>query len=186
MSDSAEEPEVHEWSAFYDDEGRTYYYNSTNGESSWEPPEKFNPPPPSEGDEGEANAAESDAGEPDAGEPEAIANKDEDPDPDPDEAAEPRSPKSGSAWVAYQDGEGREYYFNTETEETTWDRPADYVPSEPATDEVHGEPSSPTRLPSPGAMEEQPATPEEEVPAEEADLEVEEMQVKEEEEEEEE
>ena len=33
------------WSAFYDQEGNLYYFNSESGESAWEAPERFNPPP---------------------------------------------------------------------------------------------------------------------------------------------
>jgi outer membrane protein assembly factor BamB len=90
-----------EWSAFYDDDGRIYYYNAASGESSWEAPEQYNPP--------------SD-------------------DPPPVTGAgtkEPASSSSSSAWVSYQDDEGRTYYFNTETEETTWDTPAGFVEEEP-------------------------------------------------------
>ena len=46
--EGSQEGIVHEWSAFYDDEGRLYYYNNETGESSWDEPEKFNPPPPQE------------------------------------------------------------------------------------------------------------------------------------------
>ena len=94
-----------EWSAFYDDDGRIYYYNSVSGESSWEAPEQYNPP--SE-------------------------------DPPPASGAETKEPasssSSSSSWVAYQDDEGRTYYFNTETEETTWDVPAGFVEEPEATE----------------------------------------------------
>lgn len=40
------EGEQYDWSAFYDDEGRLFYYNSKTDDSSWDPPEEgFNPPP---------------------------------------------------------------------------------------------------------------------------------------------
>ncbi len=130
------ESEVHEWSAFYDDEGRLYYYNSTSGESSWDPPEKFNPPPEA---------------------PEEV----KDSEPEPQESQDEATQKS--SWVAYQDEEGREYYFNTVTEETTWDRPEGMEPSE--VDGEHEEGSdSPVRATSPILGDDQPPTPEPEEP----------------------
>lgn len=91
-----------EWSAFYDDEGRIYYYNEKSGESSWDAPEHFNPPPT----EDEEHTSSKDPDSPDK----VIAN-------------EKLKEIDQSIWITYTDDEGREYYFNTETEETTWDRP---------------------------------------------------------------
>eukprot|EP00980_Cylindrotheca_fusiformis_P009116 scaffold1984_cov99-Cylindrotheca_fusiformis.AAC.1 len=101
----------HEWSAFYDDEGRIYYHNEKSGESSWDAPEKFNPPPHQD----QAEAAVSDQAATGAESLEAL-----------------REGKDGqnSSWVAYQTDEGQEYYFNTETEETTWEKPADFYRDE--------------------------------------------------------
>ena len=124
-----------EWSAFYDDDGRIYYYNAASGESSWEAPEQYNPPsddPPHVTGAGTKEPASSSS--------------------------------SSSAWVSYQDDEGRTYYFNTETEETTWDTPAGFVEEEPdgrrppdgathegaSEDEVDGD-GSPIRKASPEA-----------------------------------
>lgn len=93
--DEPEEGQL-EWSAFYDDEGRIYYYNNVSGESSWEAPEKFNPP--------------------EEVPPEASAS-----------AVTTTTTSAPSVWVPYQDDEGRTYYFNTESEETTWDKPEGFV-----------------------------------------------------------
>jgi hypothetical protein len=78
---------------------------SVTDESSWDAPvEGFNPPPLQE--------------------PPAEQDKSVD-----EELADPEQRKlaaSGATWVAYVDDEGREYYFNTETEETQWERPDGY------------------------------------------------------------
>lgn len=98
----------HEWSAFYDEEGRLYYYNEKSGESSWDAPEKFNPAPPQDEEE-PASSDKIEVGEAS------------------DAATEDTTHGQKSSWVAYQDDEGREYYFNTVSEETTWEKPADFV-----------------------------------------------------------
>jgi hypothetical protein len=145
---AAQEGEVHEWSAFYDDDGRIYYYNSVNGESSWDPPEKFNPPPAATQEASTAQAAAADT----------------ETDPVPQETTPAAS--GANAWVAYQDDEGREYFFNTVTEETTWDQPEGFEPSSSAPE--GGEPEeaavSPVRAASPDAMDDPPHTPEQDEP----------------------
>ena len=91
---------TYDWSAHYDDEGRLYYYNAVTEESAWEPPEEgFNPPeegPPPPPPPAETTTTTAE---------------------DDDDTAE---------WVAYQDEEGREYYFNSVTGETQWEKPAKY------------------------------------------------------------
>jgi hypothetical protein len=68
-------------------------------ESSWDAPEQgFNPPPEKQ---------------------DASVGKEA-------EDLEQLKGAAGAAWVAYRDDEGREYYFNTETEETQWERPDGY------------------------------------------------------------
>ena len=76
---------VHDWSAFYDDDGRLYYYNSVSGESSWDPPERFNPVP-----EGLSEHAAADTT--------TAATLAE---------TSVISGSSTKAWVVYQDDEGR-------------------------------------------------------------------------------
>jgi hypothetical protein len=125
-----------EWSAFYDDEGRMYYCNEKTGESSWDAPEKFNPAPPQ--DEGEP--VSSDKAE------EASSE------------AMPQETTGGqqSAWLAYEDDEGREYFFNTVTEETTWEKPADLTLDGSA--EETAQASTPI-MESPTVNDEEPTSP---------------------------
>jgi hypothetical protein len=99
-----DEPEVHEWSAFNDSDGKIFYYNSVTEESSWEPPEHFNPPPPPE----DEPAAEN----PEAGDGEEEEAKAED--------------QPTTKWSAFKDDEGREYFYNNESGETQWEKPDDF------------------------------------------------------------
>jgi hypothetical protein len=147
-----QQAEVHEWSAFYDADGSLYYYNASSGESSWEAPEIFNPPPPREGEE-QQEEGDSDLQQqelPDA--QEQPSAEDEDPpedgglaspkhgltdSPEPEGQGDGGADGSEAAWVAYKDDEGREYFFNTVTNETTWEQPETFVraPEEEAEEE---------------------------------------------------
>lgn len=102
--------QVHEWSAFYDSDGRIYYYNGTTGESSWDAPDKYNPPP-------------SEGASPEANEEPAEGNV------SPEPSAEQKTLKS-SQWAAYQDENGNTYYYNNDTGETQWDKPDNFVEEE--------------------------------------------------------
>mmetsp|Transcript_6000 Transcript_6000/g.14198 ORF Transcript_6000/g.14198 Transcript_6000/m.14198 type:complete len:585 (-) Transcript_6000:961-2715(-) len=115
-SEFQEKTEEFEWSAFYDDEGRIYYYNEKTGGSSWDAPAQFNPPPNDAAEQSSVKDKES------------IAE---------DNASNTSKETNQSNWVMYHDDEGREYFFNTVTEETTWEKPAEFeTRSEKSPDEA--------------------------------------------------
>lgn len=129
-----------DWSAYKDDEGRLYYYNSVTGESSWDAPEEgFNPPPPEEDNEEEADGEEQTMEQEEQTtedqaeeEPQEQDDTKEEQQPDVSEPAgaaeqeEEEEPPMAGDWVEYKDDEGRSYYFNTVSQETTWDRPREF------------------------------------------------------------
>jgi len=96
------------WIETKDDEGRTYYYNETTEETSWDRPAGFDG-----GKENDTDIKE----EPETDE--AVKKEDED-----EESPDTDVSGSDGDWVELQDDEGRTYYCNEKTEETTWDRPA--------------------------------------------------------------
>lgn len=121
--ESAQEAEarpatLYDWSAHYDDEGTMYYHNSVTDETSWDPPEEgFNPPeeePPTDADavpDNQKQSKEQPKGE------EASENL-----LDTEQVSEK---EAASIWETHQDDEGNEYYYNTLTDETQWDKPAE-------------------------------------------------------------
>ena len=132
--------------------------------SSWEAPEKFNPPPPRE-DESHQIAGDGDDDPPqeEAAAIEEEAEPQNEPQPEEEQAGE-EQPSAEDAWVAYTDDEGREYYFNSVTNETTWDKPDKFEPAvgEDSPEEegrVDGE--SPDRPQSPVPMDDYPPSDEE-------------------------
>lgn len=127
-----------DWSAFYDADGRIYYYNSATGESSWDPPEKFNPPPPKEEEDGK-----------DVEEGPAVAQDDGEPQTSEAGAATEGDGEQGE-WVKYKDDEGREYYYNSSTGATQWEMPENFVEGSST---LEDEGLSPNREPSPSVEE---------------------------------
>ena len=137
-----DEEEQFDWSAYYDDEGRIYYYNRHTEESVWEPPpEGFHPPPENDdeivdapplqdnqndtpNENAEANAVPT-SNEADTKHPSDDPKVPVEPNVDDDHPNDDTT-ATATPWIAYQDDEGREYYYNSETGETQWDEPESY------------------------------------------------------------
>jgi hypothetical protein len=140
--DGESSQQLHDWSAYKDDEGRLYYYNTVTGESSWDAPEEgFNPPPEEDEDEEQIEkkedlpTAEESDGE--AVTNEELSNKEaenqvelpsqnEADDAEKSAEQEEEHPPVAGDWIEYKNDEGRAYYFNTISQETTWDRPPEF------------------------------------------------------------
>jgi hypothetical protein len=183
----ANSPPPFEWSAFLDASGRTYYYNASTEESSWEPPEEgFNPleeelaqanednvddanieTPTKEFEDPAANmeneqqqdeileqesADKHDAGEqpipstPEnfAGEGTTVGESNATAAEEGHPVAEHTGDGASADWVAYQDDEGREYFYNAVTGETQWERPESGVVVAPVEEAIAPEEESST------------------------------------------
>lgn len=196
----SQQQQHYDWSAFKDDEGRLYYYNNVSGESSWDAPEEGFNPPLEEDEDGEEMGGEDQVkqeGDPATDETPAAAAEEppddsaQEPDEQPeqmddaneaevtvdsqqegDEEEEEDIPMAGD-WVQYKDDEGRYYYFNNVSQETTWDRPPEFDAIDETTKQESlsdgGEGNvSPDRPQSPPMGEMAPESPTEDVPMEDA------------------
>jgi hypothetical protein len=106
--------EEEEWEAYEDDNGRTYYFNPSTGESRWEKPARYKYVEiPNKDEEASVTRSPAYENEEEEGE-EAEDGRDESMD---DAAA------VEDCWIEYQDDQGRTYYYNTKTETTQWERP---------------------------------------------------------------
>eukprot|EP00980_Cylindrotheca_fusiformis_P026306 scaffold15772_cov162-Cylindrotheca_fusiformis.AAC.8 len=126
LEDSGESSEVvepngtsSEWVATFDESnGQTYYYNTVTKETTWEKP--------TSSVKDKANAVV---------EPGPMVENefvgDEDGDADSIEGASDKDDPVSSEWVATVDEtSGQTYYFNTVTQETSWEKPISVVRSE--------------------------------------------------------
>ena len=95
----------HPWQAFQDAAGDTYYYNPDTEETCWEFPKLVVVQPHAVG----------------ADTPEDLANSDQEPLPS---VVGTRGTVSlPHPWQAFEDDAGDTYYYNSETQETSWARP---------------------------------------------------------------
>jgi len=116
------------WTEYYDESSGKYYYeNSDTGKVQWSMPEEFDPSSDEEerGQDGGLEAGREEDENVHAGngaETEGVdyngATDFVDVDGDADLPL---------GWSAYVTDEGREYFYNEETEETAWERPSSYI-----------------------------------------------------------
>lgn len=129
------------WSAVKTDNGQVYYWNKDTDETAWDKPAAFIDPedPVTQAlflkDAEEAyskSKAGDDAAKKEAEEKEAQAKKEaeEKEAKEKEEAQKAAAAKPKSKWTAVSDGSGKTYYWNEETDATTWDKPAELVEQE--------------------------------------------------------
>jgi len=128
------------WEAYQDDEGRTYYFNADTGETTWDKPMSEvevdgggQDHEQQQGDEMELKEEEEEeeGGGGDVGEEMTPGQS----------IKEEENQENEAEWIAYQDDEGREYYYNTVTQVTQWDKPENFEPpsGNETTDDVREE-----------------------------------------------
>jgi len=127
------------WEQHTDEGGNVYYYNTATEVTTWDKPEEFEnnkqinedenqgeeeeePLPSSpisrDGDGEEENSSDEAA----LSSSPVLAVQD-----DVDEDGNKQPAAKNGVWNKHTTAEGEEYYYNLETEETTWDRPPDFV-----------------------------------------------------------
>ena len=111
VKDKEQSTEGGDWTQVQDDEGPTYYYNTKTEETSWDRPEGFG----KKNKDANSNAAQEEQKE---------------------KVPETKETKAFGYWTEVQDDEGQTYYYNTKTEQTSWDRPDEFEQKENGRDVV--------------------------------------------------
>ena len=112
------------WIEHKDDEGRSYYFNEKTEETVWERPAEFVSKTAAEEEGNEPFEDSNDGSSPVRPQSPIPQPQEEHSDDDHDDHPAPAA--SGSNWVEYKDEEGQSYFYNEKTQETVWDRPADF------------------------------------------------------------
>ncbi len=121
----------HPWQSFQDPQGDTYYYNPDTGETSWELPEHVATQAYTYGAQAQVYAqepmyspeetyAEEQAYEEQAYQEQAYEEQGDLP---PVVGSHEQATHLPHPWQAFQDDQGDTYYYNPDTEETSWDYP---------------------------------------------------------------
>jgi len=127
-----------DWREVSSSDGRTYYHNSRTNETAWQRPAELDPPaaasPPERRRQRRFDAADSHPA-PHVGQAPALTSRTSDAhsflsslDP----------PAPATNWKEVSSSDGRTYYHNSRTNETTWQRPAELDP-QPQPSPLEGE-----------------------------------------------